>query len=112
MKMGIVIRRVSRAPKETIEILARAGVATVHEAMGRVGLMKPYMRPIYAGAQIAGSALTVLVQPGDNWMIHVAVEQCQPGDVLVVAVEADSTDGMFGELLASSVAAAACWDSS
>jgi 4-hydroxy-4-methyl-2-oxoglutarate aldolase len=105
MKMGVVIRRVSRVPKETIEILARAGVATVHEAMGRVGLMKPYMRPIYAGAQIAGSALTVLVQPGDNWMIHVAVEQCQPGDVLVVAVEADSTDGMFGELLASSVAA-------
>jgi len=70
--------------------------------MGRVGVMKPYLRPIYTGAGCAGSAVTVLAQPGDNWMIHVAVEQCQPGDVLVVAVTADNTDGMFGELLASS----------
>ena len=105
MKMGVVIRQVPRAERSTIQTLGRAGVATVHEAMGRTGLMKPYMRPIYRGAQVAGSAVTVLVQPGDNWMIHVAVEQCQPGDVLVVAVEADSTDGMFGELLASSVTA-------
>lgn len=105
MRMGIVVRQVPRVSKDTVEILGRAGVSTVHEAMGRVGLMKPYMRPIYAGAQIAGSAVTVLVQPGDNWMIHVAVEQCQAGDILVVAVEAESTDGMFGELLASSVMA-------
>jgi 4-hydroxy-4-methyl-2-oxoglutarate aldolase len=105
MKTGIVIRKIPRAPHETVEALGRCGAATVHEAMGRVGVMKPYLRPIYQGANCAGSAVTVLAQPGDNWMIHVAVEQCQPGDVLVVAVTADNTDGMFGELLASSVVA-------
>ena len=79
---------------------AELGVSTVHEALGRSGLMKPYMRPIWAGAPIAGPAVTVLAQPGDNWMIHVAVEQCQKGDILVVGCTTDNTDGMFGELLA------------
>ncbi len=105
MKTGIAIRNIERAPQQTIEALGRCGTATVHEAMGRLGLMKPYMRPIYVGAACAGSAITVLAQPGDNWMIHVAVELCKPGDIMVVAVTADSTDGMFGELLASSVVA-------
>ncbi|MGB0034371.1 MAG: 4-carboxy-4-hydroxy-2-oxoadipate aldolase/oxaloacetate decarboxylase [Candidatus Acidiferrales bacterium] len=104
MKTGIVVCNFPRAPKETIDALGRFGVATVHEAMGRAGLMQPYMRPIYSGAQIAGSAVTVLAQPGDNWMIHVAIEHCRPGDVLVVGVSAENTDGMFGELMATSVA--------
>jgi 4-hydroxy-4-methyl-2-oxoglutarate aldolase len=101
----VVVRNISRAAPATIAALAERGVATVHEAMGRDGLMKPYLRPIYAGAQIAGSAVTVLAQPGDNWMIHVAVEQCRPGDIMVVGVTADNTDGMFGELLATSLKA-------
>jgi 4-hydroxy-4-methyl-2-oxoglutarate aldolase len=105
MKTGIAIRNIERVPQETIDALGRSGSATVHEAMGRLGLMKPYMRPIYVGASCAGSAITVLAQPGDNWMIHVAVELCKPGDIMVVAITADSTDGMFGELLASSVVA-------
>jgi 4-hydroxy-4-methyl-2-oxoglutarate aldolase len=99
----IVVRNIPRASEETIAILADAGTATVHEVMGRIGLMKPYMRPIYAGAAIAGSAVTVLSHPGDNWMIHVGIEQCLPGDILVVAVTADNTDGMFGELLGTSM---------
>ena len=103
MKMGTVIRNIPRCPHEALQELAAAGVATTHEAMGRVGLMQPYLRPIYPGARIAGNAVTALVHPGDNWMIHVAVEQCCPGDVLVVAVSAENHDGMFGDLLATSL---------
>ena len=100
--LGIVKRNIVRADKAAVEKLSRFGVATIHEAMGRVGLMKPYMRPIYAGAKISGSAVTVLLQPGDNWMMHVAAEQLQPGDVVVAACTADNTDGFFGDLLATS----------
>ncbi|HEX2656373.1 MAG TPA: 4-carboxy-4-hydroxy-2-oxoadipate aldolase/oxaloacetate decarboxylase [Xanthobacteraceae bacterium] len=102
---NVVVRNIPRADQASVETLANLGVSTVHEAMGRFGLMKPYMRPIWAGATIAGSAVTVLAQPGDNWMIHVAVEQCRRGDVLVVGVTTDNTDGMFGELLATSLQA-------
>ena len=101
----VVVRTNKRAAAADIVSLGELGVSTTHEAMGRSGLMKPYMRPIYAGAQIAGSAVTVLAQPGDNWMIHVAIEQVKPGDVLVVACTADNTDGMFGDLLATSLMA-------
>ncbi|CAM5763193.1 4-carboxy-4-hydroxy-2-oxoadipate aldolase/oxaloacetate decarboxylase [Bosea minatitlanensis] len=101
----VVIRTKKRAPAAAMADLRELGVSTTHEAMGRSGLMKPYMRPIYAGAQIAGGAVTVLAQPGDNWMIHVAIEQVQPGDVLVVACTTDNTDGMFGDLLATSLRA-------
>ena len=97
-----VVRSISRADKETVRLLGELGVATVHEAQGRTGLMRPYMRPIYPTAKIAASAVTVLCQPGDNLMIHAAVEVCQPGDILVVAPASESTDGMFGELLATS----------
>jgi 4-hydroxy-4-methyl-2-oxoglutarate aldolase len=100
-----VVTNIPRADGTAIATLQRLGTSTTHEAMGRIGLMKPYMRPIYAGAQIAGSAVTVLAQPGDNWMIHVAVEQIKPGDVLVVACTTDNTDGMFGDLLATSLKA-------
>lgn len=100
--LGVVKRNIRRADKTTVEKLSRFGVATIHEAMGRVGLMKPFMRPIYAGAQVCGTAVTVLLHPGDNWMMHVAVEQIQPGDVVVAACTADCTDGFFGDLLATS----------
>jgi 4-hydroxy-4-methyl-2-oxoglutarate aldolase len=101
----VVIRTKKRASAAAMADLRELGVSTTHEAMGRSGLMKPYMRPIYPGAQIAGGAVTVLAQPGDNWMIHVAIEQVQPGDVLVVACTTDNTDGMFGDLLATSLKA-------
>jgi 4-hydroxy-4-methyl-2-oxoglutarate aldolase len=100
-----VITGVPRPDAEAVRTLGRIGVSTTHEAMGRVGLLKPYMRPIFPGSAIAGGAVTVLAQPGDNWMIHVAIEQVQPGDVLVVACTADNTDGMFGDLLATSLKA-------
>ena len=101
-ELGVVKRNIVRADSAAVEKLGQFGSATVHEAMGRVGLMKPYMRPIYAGALISGPALTVLLHPGDNWMMHVAVEQIQPGDIVVAACTADCTDGFFGELLATS----------
>ncbi|MFX7197955.1 4-carboxy-4-hydroxy-2-oxoadipate aldolase/oxaloacetate decarboxylase, partial [Acinetobacter baumannii] len=90
--LGIVRRNIARADKAAVEKLSRYGVATIHEAMGRVGLMQPYMRPIYAGAQICGTAVTVLLQPGDNWMMHVAAEAIQPGDVVVAACTVENTD--------------------
>ena len=101
-QLGIVKRSIVRADRAAVEKLSRFGVATIHEAMGRVGLMKPNIRPIYTGASICGTAVTVLLQPGDNWMLHVAAEQLQPGDVAVAACTADSTDGFFGDLLATS----------
>ena len=100
--LGVVKRNIVRADKAAVEKLSRFGVATIHEAMGRVGLMLPYMRPIYASAQACGPAVTVLVQPGDNWMMHVVAEQLQPGDVVVAACTAENTDGFFGDLLATS----------
>ena len=100
-----VVRKITRSAPATLEALATAGVATVHEAMGRTGLLRPYLRPVRRGAAIAGPAITVLCAPGDNLMIHAAIETCEPGDVLVVAVSSESTDGMFGELLATSLQA-------
>jgi len=100
--LGIVKRNIVRADEAAVAKLSRFGVASIHEAMGRVGLMKPYMRPIYTGANVCGTAVTVLVHPGDNWMLHVAAEQLRPGDVAVVACTTDNEDGMFGDLLATS----------
>ncbi|MCC7219051.1 MAG: 4-carboxy-4-hydroxy-2-oxoadipate aldolase/oxaloacetate decarboxylase [Burkholderiales bacterium] len=100
--LGIVRRNIVRADRAAVDQLARFGVATVHEAQGRVGLMKPYLRPIYAGAHACGTAVTVLMHPGDNWMMHVVAEQIRPGDLVIAAVTADCTDGFFGDLLATS----------
>jgi 4-hydroxy-4-methyl-2-oxoglutarate aldolase len=100
--LGIVKRNIERAERTALESLSRFGVATVHEAMGRVGLMKPYMRPVYPGARLCGTAVTVLLQPGDNYMLHVAAEQIRAGDVVVAGCTSDSEDGFFGELLATS----------
>ena len=101
-ELGVVYRNIVRADKAAVDKLSRFGVATIHEAMGRVGLMKPYMRPVYKGARMCGTAVTVLLQPGDNWMMHVAAEQIQEGDVVVAACTTDNFDGFFGDLLATS----------
>jgi len=101
-EIGVVHRNIQRTEADVADKLAAFGSATVHEAMGRVGLMQPIMRPIYLGSQMSGTAVTVLLQPGDNWMLHVAAEQIRHGDVVVAAVTAESTDGFFGELLATS----------
>jgi 4-hydroxy-4-methyl-2-oxoglutarate aldolase len=101
-QLGIVKRSIVRADRTAVEQLSGFGVATIHEAMGRVGLMKPHMRPIYTGAHLCGTAVTVLLHPGDNWMMHVVAEQLLPGDVVVAAITADNADGFFGDLLATS----------
>jgi 4-hydroxy-4-methyl-2-oxoglutarate aldolase len=100
--LGIVKRNITRADAAATDKLAQFGVATVHEAQGRIGLMQPYLRPIYPGAQISGTAVTVLLHPGDNWMLHVVAEQIKPGDIVVAALSAPNTDGFFGDLLATS----------
>ncbi|MEP6885689.1 MAG: 4-carboxy-4-hydroxy-2-oxoadipate aldolase/oxaloacetate decarboxylase [Gammaproteobacteria bacterium] len=99
---GIAVRRVTRAAADSVADLSKYGVATIHEAMGRVGLMDTYMRPIYPGAKVCGTAITIFAHPGDNWMLHVAAELLEAGDVAVLGVSSDNSDGMFGDLLATS----------
>jgi 4-hydroxy-4-methyl-2-oxoglutarate aldolase len=106
--LGIVKQKIVRADREAVDKLSRFGAATIHEAMGRVGLMKPYMRPIYPSAYVCGTAVTVLLQPGDNWMMHVVAEQLQEGDVAVAACASENEDGFFGDLLATSFRARGC----
>lgn len=101
-RLGVVKRRIERADRAAVAELSNFGVATIHEAMGRLGLMQTYMRPVYDGARMYGTAVTVLLQPGDNWMLHVAAEQIEPGDVVVAACTTENTDGFFGDLLATS----------
>jgi 4-hydroxy-4-methyl-2-oxoglutarate aldolase len=101
-ELGVVYRNIQRTDAAIADALGGFGSATVHEALGRVGLLKPYLRPIYVGAQISGTAVTVLLQPGDNWMMHVVAEQIRPGDVVVAACTTDNSDGFFGDLLATS----------
>ena len=101
-QLGVVKRGIERADAAMRDRLAAFGTATIHEAMGRVGLMQPYLRPIYVGARACGTAVTVLMHPGDNWMMHVVAEQIRPGDIVVAALTAESTDGFFGDLLATS----------
>lgn len=105
MKTGVAVKNIERTDLNIVNELAKLGSATVHEAQGRIGNLDPTLRPIYPGARIAGNALTVLLQPGDNWMLHVAMELCQPGDVIIAACTTANTDGFFGDLLATSAIA-------
>lgn len=107
-ELGVVHRKITRAAPGDVQALSKYGVATIHEAMGRSGLMRPYIRPAFPGARLCGTAVTVLLQPGDNWMLHVAIEQLAPGDVLVAGCTTECNDGFFGELLATSAIARGC----